>query len=145
MGNFRTYIYARTHTHIYKHIYIYIQKYIYIYIWMYVCIKVYICFAVIGTNLAPEGKASQLQGNKWHNASKAIDGKSKRIYSTDTCTSTPFRTKNSWWKVDFKKLIAVKALEIKPGKCYMHTCIYGYVSYVNVNKIYRQWCECREQ
>jgi len=92
------------------------------------------CFAVVGTNLAPEGKASQYQGNVWYNASKAIDGKSRRIFSTDTCTQTGYMVKNSWWMVDFNKLIAVNALEIMPGKCYIHTCIYGYVSYVNLIK-----------
>ena len=89
-------------------------------------------------NLAPEGKASQYQGNRWYNASKAIDGKFNRIYSADTCTQTGYTARKAWWMVDFNKLVAVNALEIYHGKFDIHTCIHGYASCVNLNKIYRQ-------
>ena len=88
-------------------------------VYIYIYIYIYIYFAVVGMNLATEGKASQHHTLMQKHASLAIDG------NTRSCTKTGL-SRNAWWRVHFDNLIKVNALEIKPGKLYI-LCIQIYI------------------
>ena len=72
-------------------------------------------FSVIGKNLAPEGKAYQSYALRGNNASKANDGQTTNRFSRNKCAQS-LQKKRAWWRVDWKKLVEVYAVEIMPGK-----------------------------
>ena len=76
-------------------------------------------FSVLLKNLALEGRAATSSANRKHNAYKAIDGNTKRIFDDDSCIYTSRKPKKLWLRVDFVKPIEVYGIEITPGKIEM--------------------------
>jgi hypothetical protein len=65
-----------------------------------------------GTNIAPEGKATQSSVSNDGEAKRAIDGKTDGSYNSGTQTHTQENEDKPWWEVDLGKTVPIEAIAI---------------------------------
>jgi hypothetical protein len=80
----------------------------------YICTRLYSIY--IGENFAFKKPAQQSKTTHSGSASRAVDGKNSKKYSSKSCTHTAEQT-TPWWRVDLQQRIAVTHVKIVNRAC----------------------------